>query len=99
MSLPVGSAVWHSHLHPWGVKDAGRISQELGVSLIGSTIVEQVELDHFHPLEFQIEERTSDPASVPAEIAEQRAEARHFRIGVTGGPIIPPVDPWERSFL
>jgi hypothetical protein len=93
--LPVG----HSHFHPGGVKDAGRVSQELGVCLIGATVVEQVELDHFHSLEFQIEERTSDPASVPAEIAEQRAETRHFRISVTGGPIIPPVDPWAQSFL
>src|SRR5688572_14273964 len=94
-----GFPVWHSHLHPGGVKDAGRVSQELGISLIGSTVIEEVELDHFHPLEFQIEERTSDPTSVPAEIAEERAEARHFRIGVTGGPIVPPVHPGEGSFL
>ena len=79
------------------MKDAGGVSPDFGVFFIGSAVIEEVELDHLHPLEFEIEQRSRDPSFIrsdPRGISEQG----HLRFRATRRVVISPIDPQTRSF-
>src|SRR6185503_13401624 len=88
--------IGHPHFHPRVMEDAGRVSHDFGIFFIGATVVEEVELDHLHALQLQIQERPRDPTSICTEhgnIPKKCSNARHLRIGVARRPIISPIDP------
>jgi hypothetical protein len=88
----LGMALGQPHLRPHLQRGAADAVAAPHVHLIGAAGVEQVELDQLDPLVLEIEQGAVDAPAVLAQVVGLRSGAA---AGVSGRPVVLPVDPGE----
>ena len=90
----VGMALRQPHLFPGLHRWTGYAVSALEVVLVGSGIIEEVELDQLDALVLEVQERAVDPPAGRTEVPVLIVGTGGLAAGVTGCPVVRPVHPW-----